>query len=75
MAPIWNGRVGSLLIIDATSIAFCHNLSIRSHKVFRQVARRGKISAGWPYGFKVQRVINDCGELLAIPANGRLKRP
>lgn len=35
-------------------------------KVFKQVARRGKTSMGWFYGFKLHRVVNDRGELLAF---------
>jgi hypothetical protein len=31
------------------------------------VARRGKTAVGWFYGFKLHRVVNDCGEWLAFP--------
>lgn len=64
-----NGRKGKLTgisFIDATSIAVCHNRRIHSHKVFRQIARRGKTSVGWFYGFKLHLIINDEGELLAF---------
>lgn len=44
----------------------CHNRRIHSHKVFKQVARRGKTSMGWFYGFKLHLVVNDRGELLAF---------
>jgi Transposase DDE domain len=39
---------------------------IESNKVFRGLAKRGKTSVGWFYGFKVHLVINDSGELLGV---------
>jgi Transposase DDE domain len=60
------GRCTGISFIDSTSIKVCHNLRIRSNKVFRDLAKRGKTSTGWFYGFKVHLVINDCGELLAV---------
>lgn len=65
------GQTG-ISFVDATSIAVCHNRRIHSHKVFKKVAKRGKTSTGWFYGFKLHLVINDQGELLAFqvtPAN------
>jgi IS5 family transposase len=44
----------------------CHNRRIHSHRVFKKVARRGKPSMGWFYGFKLYLVGNDRGELLAF---------
>jgi hypothetical protein len=60
------GTATGIAFIDATSIVVCHNRRIQSHKVFKKVARRGKTSVGWFYGFKLHLVINDCGELLAF---------
>lgn len=51
--------------VDSTALAVCHNRRIRSHRVFRQLAQRGKTSMGWFYGFKLHIVINHRGELLA----------
>ncbi len=34
--------------------------------MFKKVARRGKTSIGWLYGFKLHRVVNECGEFLAF---------
>ena len=61
------GAVTGIAFIDATSIVVCHNRRIYSHKVFKKLARRGKTSVGWFYGFKLHLVINDRGELLAFP--------
>jgi hypothetical protein len=60
------GEETGLAFIDSTSLVVCHNRRIHSHKVFKQVARRGKTSMGWFYGFKLHLVVNDRGELLAF---------
>jgi len=60
------GTATGLAFIDATSIAVCHNRRIHSHKVFKKLAKRGKTSVGWFYGFKLHLVVNDRGELLAF---------
>lgn len=60
------GEDTGLAFVDATSLVVCHNRRIQSHKVFKAVARRGKTSMGWFYGFKLHLVVNDRGELLAF---------
>jgi hypothetical protein len=60
------GKAGGIAFIDATSLVVCHNRRIHSHKVFKKLARRGKTSVGWFYGFKLHLVVNDRGELLAF---------
>jgi Transposase DDE domain len=60
------GRCTGISFIDATSIAVCHNRRIKQHKVFKDVAKRGKTSVGWFYGFKLHLVINDQGQLLGL---------
>ena len=60
------GEDTGIAFIDATSLVVCHNRRIHSHQVFKQVARRGKTSMGWFYGFKLHLVVNDRGELLAF---------
>ena len=44
----------------------CENPRIHQHKVFAGIARRGKSTMGWFYGFKLHLVINDEGELLNL---------
>ena len=51
--------------IDSTTIAVCRNRRIASHRVFADMAQRGKTSMGWFFGFKLHLVVNDRGELLA----------
>jgi len=60
------GAVTGIAFIDSTPLKVCHNRRIPSHKVFQEVARRGKCSIGWFYGFKVHLIVNDQGELLAV---------
>ncbi|MEJ2118813.1 MAG: IS982 family transposase [Alphaproteobacteria bacterium] len=60
------GAVTGIAFVDSTPVKVCHNRRISSHKVFQEVARRGKCSLGWFYGFKVHLIVNDQGELLAV---------
>lgn len=59
------GRGTGLSFIDSTPLKVCHNLRIKSHKVFKDIAQRGVSSTGWFYGCKVHLVISEGGELLA----------
>ena len=59
------GECTSISFIDSTPLAVCHNRRIGQHRVFADVARRGKNSVDWFYGFKLHLVVNDRGELLA----------
>ena len=61
-----NGKVTGIAFIDSTSIAICHNKRIRRNRVFKNLAKRGKTTAGWFYGFKLHLIINDKGEILAF---------
>ena len=60
------GQCTGLSFIDSTALAVCRNQRIPSNRVFAGVAKRGKTTLGWFYGFKVHLVVNDCGELLAF---------
>jgi hypothetical protein len=60
------GTITGIAFIDSTSIAVCHNKRIQRNKVFRGLAKRGKTTAGWFYGFKLHLVINDKGEILGF---------
>jgi hypothetical protein len=59
------GQCSGVSFVDSTSLIVCKNPRIAQHRVFRGVARRGKTTMGWFYGFKLHLVINDRGELLA----------
>lgn len=64
--------------IDATAIPVCHNRRIKRHKVFADLAQRGKTSLGWFYGFKLHLIVNDRGELVSFcltPGNVDDRKP
>ena len=72
------GRCHGISFIDSTAVSVCDNHRIHSHKVFSEIAKRGKGSMGWFYGFKLHLVINDRGEILACqitPANVDDRQP
>ena len=58
------GRCSGISFVDATSLKVCHNRRINRHKVFKDLAARGKTSVDWFFGFKLHLVVNDCGEIL-----------
>ena len=60
------GSVTGIGFIDSTTLKVCHNKRINGHKVFKPYAARGKNSVGWFYGFKLQLVINDKGEICSF---------
>lgn len=60
------GKCSGISFLDSTKIAVCDNHRIKQHKVFKDIARRGKTSTGWFYGFKLHFFINDEGELLSL---------
>jgi len=52
--------------LDSTTINVCHTRRIHSHKVFENLAKKGKSSTGWFFGFKLHLAINDKGEIIAF---------
>ena len=60
------GKETGIYYIDATKLAVCRNQRIKDHRVFGDIARRGKSSMGWFLGLKLHIVINDLGELIAL---------
>jgi len=58
------GRCTGIGFVDATCLKVCHNRRIGRHKVFKNLAKRGKTSVDWFFGFKLHLVVNERGELL-----------
>lgn len=72
------GPCTGIAFIDSTALAVCDNRRIHSHKVFAELAARGKTSMGWFFGFKLHFIINDRGDLLAVrvtPGNVDDRKP
>jgi hypothetical protein len=58
------------LFIDATPMAVCHNLREKRHKVFKGLAKKGKTSTGWFFGFKLHFIFNTYGEIVIMQITG-----
>ena len=72
------GQTVGVAFIDSLPLAVCHNRRIPSHKVFAEVAERGKSSVDWFYGFKLHLIVNAQGERLAFhltPGNVDDRKP
>jgi len=58
------GEDTGVSIVDSKHLKACHNRRIKSNKVFRGIAQRGKTSTGWFYGMKLFLIINSNGEVM-----------
>lgn len=72
------GTETGMYYIDSTTLKVCHNQRIHNHKVFDKIAKRGKSSMGWFFGFKLHLVINTRGEIMSFcltPGNVDDRKP
>ena len=72
------GDCTGISFIDSTSIKVCHNRRIPRHRVFKEIAARGKTSVDWFFGFKLHLLVNERGELLNLlvtPGNTDARKP
>lgn len=72
------GNCTGISFIDSTPLRVCDNHRIKRHRVFKDIAERGKCSMGWFYGFKLHLVVNEYGQLLAFtltPGNVNDREP
>jgi hypothetical protein len=60
------GTCSRISFVDSTILTVWHVRRISSHRVFCKMAKRGKTSTGWFFGFKLHLIINDQGEILAF---------
>ncbi len=58
-------KMTGISYIDATSIAVCHPKRISRNKIFAGIAKLGKSTYGWFFGFKLHLVINEKGSAYA----------
>jgi hypothetical protein len=58
------GECTGITFVDSTKIAVCNNKRIKRNKVFKDLAKVGKSTMGWFFGFKLHLICNDKGELL-----------
>ena len=60
------GEETGTCFIDATAIKVCHNKRRYRNKTFAGLAKQGKSSMGFFYGFKLHLIINEKGEFIAL---------
>jgi hypothetical protein len=60
------GECTGISFIDSTVLRVCHNKRIKRNKVFKDMAKVGKSTVGWFFGFKLHLIINDKGEILSF---------
>ena len=58
------GDCTGISFIDSTPLRVCRNKRIFNHKVFKNIATRGKSTIGFFYGFKLHLVINELGQII-----------
>jgi hypothetical protein len=69
------GECTGISFIDSTVLRVCHNKRIKRNKVFKGIAKVGKSTMGWFFGFKLHLIINDKGEILSfLSLTGQYKR-
>jgi len=66
LLTISRSRRTGLYFADSKTLQVCHLRREKSHKVFKDFARKGKSSMGWFYGFKLHLVINNLGEIMSL---------
>ncbi len=72
------GDCTGVSFMDSTSLKVCHNRRISRHKVFKNLAQRGKTSVDWFFGFKLHLVVNELGEIVNMsltPGNVDDRKP
>jgi hypothetical protein len=60
------GEETGIYYVDSTKLTVCNNLRTNRNKVFKDIAKRGKTITGWFFGFKLNVIINNKGEIMNI---------
>ncbi len=58
------GSCTGISFVDSTPIRVCKNKRIFNHKVFKNIATRGKSTMGYFFGFKLHLVVNEYGQVI-----------
>jgi hypothetical protein len=66
LASSCKGKETGRYFVDSTMIPVCHNKRIYKHKVFKNMAKTGKSTMGWFFGFKLHLAINERGEIMNL---------
>ena len=56
----------NLYFVDSKKLEVCHVKREKSHKVFKEYAKKGKSSMGWFYGLKLHMVVNNLGQIISF---------
>jgi hypothetical protein len=62
----YQGVSQGIHFIDSTVLTVCHAKRAISHRTFKDIARWGKTSTGWFFGFKLHLVMNHLSEIVAF---------
>ncbi len=60
------GEITGISFVDSTKLAVCGNKRIFRNRVVAGIAKLGRSTMGWFFGFKLHLVINERGELLGV---------
>jgi len=56
----------NLYVIDSKKLEVCHVKREKSHRVFKEYAKKEKSSMGWFYGLKLHTIINNLGQIVSF---------
>ena len=66
MLHLMQGKKAGEYYVDSTHFSVCKNKRITRHKTFEGIAKRGKSTMGWFFGFKLHLVCNFEGQIVAV---------
>jgi hypothetical protein len=61
-----SGACSGVSYIDSTALPVCHLKREFSHAVFKDIAKKGRTTMGWFFGFKLHLAINEYGQIISF---------